>query len=614
MSSNCDVIAPGGVFRNVFILESRDAWRDALPSYDQATDLVLTYDFGLRKEIEAFGGYARYVDHLCDPSVMQENNFHMYRFFRDWHLDADGADIFRHRGVDFGFSFRIEIWNDFTFYVRSRLCLEQLRAIRYQKLYVGAGQELLESVLGDMGTAFAPLPKACQVDSVSVAYFFPVHRWTNERLRIRKLRHLIRDVVVTVQGVAMSWLDRLADRFCARSRVFVQEYHPTRQLLQRLLAQPGIRVVQGHFSAARGLKKFLHERPIPVFGSLQKYQSHAAGLLAAFRQRRSAHLILSTGVDATDGVYRVLEARLAEVLPESLRALDCVVRYLNRHPIALEILIANVGQLAMLVDSVARARGVHSYLIINGLLLNEFLDEAKYATIINAYSQSIRDHYFRGMDNVVCLGDPRMDSYATAPRRMISRVVPTITIGASGYNNLDLNSYLAVEFAFMHEVLTAIRNLTGPERKFRVVLKVRANGYSELYRRFSHEYFPGLVDLIVDNVSMRVVLDETDFFISIYSQTLFEASCLGIPVVYHKIDQEVLDPPFDGKSELVTTYDVSSLEQALLDFLSGSTRFDAFLEKDVMEKYVGPLDGNNLQRNLDFIFELLDKNRQGGFA
>lgn len=604
----------GATYRNVFILQSRSGWLAIQPNYEPALDLVLTYDFGLRQQVEACGGTVRYVDHLCSQSLMQDNNFLMYRFFRDWHLDANGKDIFRHRDVDFGFSFRIEIWNDFTFYVRSRLCLEQLRTVSYEALYVGAEMELLQEVLGDMGLEFRPLTISDKIAHSSAAYYFPIHRWTNERLRIRRIRHEIRDIVVTVQGVAMNWLDRLTDYFSAKTRIFVQEYHPTRQLLRRLQSQPGIRVLQGHFSAARGPMMFLRDRPIPVFGRLQKNRVNAARLIEAFRQRRSARLVLSTGVDVTDAVNRVIERRVTEVLPETLRALDCVGRYLDLHPIRLEILIANLGQVATLVDCVAKSRGVPSFLIINGLLGNDFLDEAKYATVINSYSTSIRDHYFRGMDNIVCLGDPRMDAYAKAPARSINRVSPTITIGTSGFNNIDLNSYLAVEFEFLHEVLTAIHILTSPERKFRVVLKVRPNGYSAAYRHFTEEYFPRLVDQIVDDVPMRKVLDETDFFISIYSQTLLEASCLGIPAVYHKCDCEIMDPPFDGKSELVTTFDVPGLERALLDFMAGSNRFDAFLDKGVMEKYIGPLDGRNLERNLDFVLELLEMVQQGSAA
>ena len=596
----------GAEFRKIFIVESRTTWSAFGPLFDPTQDLVLTYDFALRKQIEELGGAALYVDHLCEQSLMQENNFLMYRFFRDWHLDANGADIFRYREVDFGFSFRIEIWNDYTFYVRSRLCLEQLRGFVYQQIYLDSGLPLLRETLDDMGLAFEVLECSASAESAADGYFFPIHRWMNERLRIRLPRHVLRDLVVTVQGVAMSWLDRAVDCFGGKAGVFVQEYHPTRRLLQRLRQHPGIRVLQAHFSAAPGLMKFLRERPIPIYGRLKTYQEPAARLMEAFRQRRSARLILSNGVDITDAVNRSIDRKIVEVLPQVLRALDCVINYLDRHPLRLEILIANIGQVAMLVDSVAKSRGVPSYMIINGLLGNDYLDEAKYATVINAYSKSIRENYFRGMDNIVCLGDPRMDAYAHAPVRRINRVTPTITIGASGFSNIDLNSFLAVEFEFLYEVLLAIRNLEHPAPAFRVVLKVRPNGYLELYRQFTEEYFPGMVNLIVDQVPMREVLHESDLFISIYSQTLFEASCLGIPVIYHKNDREIMDPPFDGESELVTTHNVSDLEQALQDFLVGSHRFDAFLDKSLMEKYIGPLDGKNLERNFDYVIGLLE--------
>jgi hypothetical protein len=608
LNQDHNVIAPGATFRNVFILESRDWWSAAQPDYDPARDLVLTYDFGLRRDVEALGGTARYVDHLCAQSVMQENNFRMYRFFHDWHLDADGADIFRYREIPFGFSFRIEIWNDFTFYVRSQLCLDQLRTIIHQTVIVGTSQQFVHEILRDMGIDFRALEKGNP--SLHGVYFFPIHRWMDEQLHSRRLRHVIRDIVVTVQGVAMSWYDDLVEHFFPKTRIYVQEYHPTHELLRRLQRQPGIRVVQGHFSATSGVMKFLRDRPIPIYGNSEKYRSHAAGMIEAFQQKRVARLILSTGADATDAVNRVIERRITGVLPTLLRALDCVIRYLDKHPIRLEILIANVGHVAMLVDCVAKARGIPSYLIVNGLLGAGYLDEGKYATVINAYSPSIRDHYFRDMSNIVCLGDPRMDEYALSQTRNINRDIPTITIGASGFSNIDLNSYLAVEFEFLCDVLTVMRNLTMRGRRFRVVLKVRANGYSELYRAFVEEYFPNQLDRLVDHVPMRSILNETDLFISIYSQTLFEASCMGIPTVYHKNDRQILDQPFDGKSELVTTYDVASLERALDDFLAGSERFDAFMEKCVMEKYIGPLDGGNLARNLAYANELLNKSRQ----
>ena len=107
---------------------------------------------------------------------------------------------------------------------------------------------------------------------------------------------------------------------------------------------------------------------------------------------------------------------------------------------------------------------------------------------------------------------------------------------------------------------------------------------------------------------MRNVLEKTDFYISIYSQTLFEASCLGIPCLYYKKDTEIInDPPFDGYSELVTVGNVEDLIDAITDFRSGDQRYDAFLERRVMEKYIGPLDGKNGERNIDYIYYLLNQ-------
>ena len=53
----------------------------------------------------------------------------------------------------------------------------------------------------------------------------------------------------------------------------------------------------------------------------------------------------------------------------------------------------------------------------------------------------------------------------------------------------------------------------------------------------------------------------------------------------------------------------NDLSRAINDFQNNHPRFDAFLDRKVMEKYIGPLDGKNLERNLDFIYELLKKGK-----
>jgi hypothetical protein len=205
-----------------------------------------------------------------------------------------------------------------------------------------------------------------------------------------------------------------------------------------------------------------------------------------------------------------------------------------------------------------------------------------------------------------------MDEYALSQSRSINRLTPTVTIGASGHNITNLDSYVAVEFDFLYDVLRALLTIKERGVPLRVVIKVRSNGYQEQYEAFAEEYFPGLVDEILHSVPMRSVLEKTDFYISIYSQTLFEASCLGIPCLYYKKDTETMYAPFDGSSELVTVDNVADLIAACDDFLCEHPRFDAFLDRAVMEKYIGFLDGGNLDRNLEYIYGILSTSRPAG--
>jgi hypothetical protein len=215
------------------------------------------------------------------------------------------------------------------------------------------------------------------------------------------------------------------------------------------------------------------------------------------------------------------------------------------------------------------------------------------------------------MDNVYPLGDPRMDAYAVQDDpKVINRDNPTVVVGASGFNSIDLNSFVSVEFEFIYTVLLGLNQIRTEGQELNVIIKVRPNGYSHQYEKLLSEYFSDFPAVVIDSEPMRNVLERADFYISIYSQTLFEASCLGVPALYFRIDNEIMHSPFDMNSELVTVSSQSELVTAFYDFLEGDRRYDKFLDREVMEKYVGPLDGNNLTRNKEFIYDLLDRGSQ----
>jgi hypothetical protein len=591
-------------YRNVLIVDSRACWKNFFAFFDPKQDVVLTYDFGLVNEINKMGGQAFYVDHLVDETIMQENNNLIYKFFREWFLDSDGNDIFQYRGIPFGSSFRLEIWNDFVFYARTYICLEKLCELQFQKMLVATELGLLESILQEMEIEFIPISDSCVFDKTP--YYFPIHKWVDEKVRFKGLgglKYKLKDFAGLTQGLLMSWVDRLFRWDKNKPAIFIQEYYPTRKLVQRLQSESKVRLILANFTKSPGTFRY-----IPIFGSLKKYKIESEKIIDFFRKKRYANAVIKSGTDISNGLFQIIEGRIANCLSEKLRMLDCIIEYMDNNQIKLEVLIANLGHIAPLVDCVCKSRNIPSYFIINGILGNEFLDEGKYSTVVNAYSTSIRDNYFKGMNNIVCLGDPRMDAYSNiGDQRILNRMSPTIVIGASGHNNVDLNSYLAVEFDFLFDVLSAIYIMKSRNVSLQVILKVRANGYRKQYDAFINEYFPDLNVEIFENVPMMQVLKRSDFFISIYSQTLFEASCLGIPCLYYKKDTEIMDPPFDGKSELVSVSTVEDLVVAIEDFRSGNNRYNAFLDKSVMEKYIGSLDGGNLARNLNFIYELLEQ-------
>ncbi len=589
-------------YRNIYILESRAWFRMIEYEYDATTDLVLTTDFGLRKEIASKGGDTFYVDHLRSPEEMEEANFQVYEYFRNWHLDADGADLFSYCGVDFGFSFRIEIWTDLTNYARSRLCLERLRTLKYARLCVGMSGPLIIRVLADMNIPVEMVSGDAVQDDRS--YFFPVDQWMDERLRSQKLRPLIRDAFIFLLGLAVSIVSRLKVRKSKR-RIFIHEYHPTRALLQHYLECPNVELIQAYYSSHAGLLKFLKERPIPVYGRVSAFRSTSEQILENYRQKRVARFLLPGGVDATKGIEREIEARILGILPRYLRDLKCLLCYLDRNPLDLTVLIANVGQRQMLIDCIAKSRGVPSYLIVNGLLTYDYLDEGTFATVINAYSYSVKRAYFNDATHVFALGDPRMDAYAGMKQRIINRKTPVVTIGASGFNNIDLNSYLAVEFQFLDDILGAFSEVAANGQAFKVNVKVRPNGYIRQYQSFAEEYYPNLEVSFFETTPILELLKRTDLYISIYSQTLLEAGALGIPCLYHKADREYVQAPFDGQSGLVVTSSKKDLVQAFADFLGQNQRFAPFLNRAHLEQFIGPLDGGNLRRNIAAVDLLL---------
>ena len=592
-------------YRNIFIVDSIHLWSIDNVKYSPLDDLVLTYDLELYKYIEQLGGDIFYLDHIVSKNRMHDNNFLVYKFFQKWHLDKSGEDIFQYKDIPFGLSLRLEFWNEYITYIRLYQCLQALLCMEKENIYLRSSDIVIQKILRKLKIGFEE-EDFLKKDEVS--FYFPIAQWMDEKIHPSGLRAFLyktREVFSSYYSSLTLYLDKfLLDKKV--KKVFIQEYHPTKKILKHLRSDKNLKILLANFSRGSKIRDNLSERIIPLYGNLNKYEDMTQRLMTELKEKKFEQLILDNGLDITSDVYEIIENRIFTSLPNILRTLDSCINYFDKNSVDLEILIANIGHTSTLFDMVCKEKNIPSYLIINGLLGPEYSDESKHATFINAYSTSIEKYYFRGMQNIVTLGDPRMDMYAFESN-VINRKTPTVSIGASGFNSVELNSYVAVEFDFMYDVLSSMEILKDRDKSFNIIIKVRGNGYKKQYEVFVEKYFSKLNIKIEDTIAMKDVLLKTDFYISIYSQTLFEASCLGIPAVYYKKDTEIMNPPFDNNSELVTVSSIDDLVQTYYDFENKHHRYDAFLDKKVMEKYIGFLDGKNLKRNLDFIYELLEK-------
>ena len=589
-------------YRNIFLVQNRDYWKACPVEFDKEKDLVLSFDFGVINMVRSAGGQAQYIDHIVNSEIMEEYNHKTYRFFADWHYNKSNQDIFSYRGIDVGSAFRIEIWNDITFYVRIFVNLrELLKNIQYETIYSGIDNTIVPEVLKSLNITTVDWTKPKY--SNTAEYYFPIFRWMDEALHPSDIKYKIRVSVISLVNKILGFIKGLKSRPQTEKYIYIEWYHPTSRIISELEKTNGIKIIRSDFNGIKDIFSGIH-LPVFVYRLTQHHNRLAKEMLSKFNVEKYAKLSVD-GIDISDELYKLIIKKVSPQVPKSLKIIDIITDFFSKKHLSLMITISSIGVINRLMINYCKKNGIPIYMIINGFLANSFLDEAKEGTWINSYGESIRNNYFKGMSNITCLGDPRMDEYSMPSRQKKPNYgKPVIGIGASGFTNVDLNCYLAIEFEFLNDIMKACKTLKEMGREMELIIKVRQNGYIRQYKNFIQEYYPDIPVSLFDCIPIKQVYEKVDFFISIYSQSLFEASCLGIPVLYYKNDTQYFHAPYDGKSELVTAFTQEDLLKKMEAFYNRDKIYDIFKEKTSLEKYIGPLDGKNLKRNMDFIYSL----------
>ena len=601
---------PRRAYRHVFIVQNRTYWQVCPFTYDQDQDLVLSFDFGVVNLVRSVGGEAHYIDHIVDSDLLESYNYKVYDFFNSWYLDPDGQNIFSYRGIDIGSALRIEIFNDITFFVRIFVNLHELKkSIPFAKMFTGLDDPVAKEVIKLLKISSTSWSR-CTEDA-PVEYYFPIFQWMDEKLHPERLRYKLKVYGFRILDKLVGLYDGFKNCIEAKKYVYIHRYHPTKDIISELQKTGVFQMVREDFISIKDMLSGIH---LPIYFSNcdAHHEDKARRILFRFQRARSSPFLVDD-IDISPELFNLVSKRVTPLLPRSLKIVDVITEYFRKRQLCLMITISSLGIVNRLMINYCKQNSIPIYLIINGFLANSFFDEAKEGTWINGYGDSIRKNYFKGMENIVCLGDPRMDAYAEhVKQRPAGSGKLTIGVGASGFTNVDLNCYLAIEFEFLNDVIKACRTLKLKGREIHLLIQVRSNGYIQQYRHFLEEYYPDMEVTLYQETPIRQIYKEIDFFISIYSQTLFEASCLGIPVLYYKNDTQNFHPPYNGKAELVTAFTVDELIEKIDAAFTGSKIYAAFQERGIMEKYIGPLDGKNLQRNMDFIESILSKENKGG--
>jgi hypothetical protein len=435
-------------------------------------------------------------------------------------------------------------------------------------------------------------------DELKPAYYFPILKWVSEKTQKPGISHILKNTLANCFDFTFRIIDPVINR--DKKVVFIQRYHPTMALAKELQNEKGLQLVFNNYS---GLNNIWGERRIHYKTERDK-SKQAKALLENFDKNKSVTFCYE-GYIISDFLYEIIEKVLKEKLDLTLNDADSINAYFKKNKFDLMIPITNLWVKNRLIMKYCQANNTPIFMIMNGLLAFSFYSDAKDSDYVNCYSESVKAGYFNNAPNAIPLGDPRMDSYANLKHKEINYNNPTIVIGTAGYNPVDVNSYLAFEFDFLYDILLNVQKLAINGNKSKVIIKVRGNGYLDLYTTFVKEYFSELDIELVQNQSFIEVIKKADLYVSIYSQTLFEASCMGIPVVYYKKDTQFVHKPFDGNSELVTPRNQIELLKVLTSFFDREQIFEPFKRRDVMEKYIGYLDGGNTKRNMDYVLGLI---------
>ena len=237
-----------------------------------------------------------------------------------------------------------------------------------------------------------------------------------------------------------------------------------------------------------------------------------------------------------------------------------------------------------LLVRVAQSLDIPTFALNDGYKADEIQLEGMSTDVALPWSSAIRDNYFvRHPGRAIVAGNPKVRSMQARTWRGLNRATPRVLVGSFTFSAIDLNCRRSDPERFLDGILEGIA-VALPAVSSDVVVKLHPADepahYGEILRRY-----PQLrVDLRTRGDVLEL-FDQCDIYVTTYSTSLLEAA-LNTPVVYYRVNEQRLGPPFDGDEYLGarTAATPSDLANLLRDRATLATRPPA----EWVERYLGP--------------------------
>ena len=257
---------------------------------------------------------------------------------------------------------------------------------------------------------------------------------------------------------------------------------------------------------------------------------------------------------------------------------------------------------ARLLVRVAQSLGITTFVLNNGFMGDDFQPECMTADVGLAWSEALARNYFsrRPQDRTIVTGNPRGDE----PPRSVGtrrRGLGRVLVGSLSYAPPDLNCRRSDPERFLRGVLGGIeqsRRARGAE----VLVKLHPADSVEQYDPVVSE-FGRLSPRLQLEGDVIALFEWCDVYVTTFSTSLIEAAAMRVPVLYYRVNEQRLHPPFRGDPWLAPRTASSPDELAAL-LEAGAYEYGREGEGDPVawsEQYLGPRDGQSVRRVIEAV-------------